>query len=97
MFIRSILWTIILTDFVKFRYEESEKSYKKFLDIKPGNSAVEKELSQLYQSRDALDTALNLFDSGNFTKSLGYVDKVVLVFSPECSKVTIKIIAFIYL
>ncbi|XP_017240855.1 dnaJ protein P58IPK homolog [Daucus carota subsp. sativus] len=68
------------------RYEESEKSYKKFLDIKPGNSAVEKELSQLYQSRDALDTALNLFDSGNFTKSLGYVDKVVLVFSPECSK-----------
>lgn len=68
------------------RYEESEKSYNKFLELKPGNSAAEKELSQLFQAQSALDTALTLFDSGDFTKSLEYVDKVVLVFSPACSK-----------
>lgn len=68
------------------RYEESEKSYKKFLEMKPGNSAAEKELSQLHQSQDALNTATDLFDSGDFSKSLDYVDKVVLVFSPACSK-----------
>lgn len=60
--------------------------------MKPGNSAAEKELSQLHQSQDALNTATNLFDSGDFSKSLDYVDKVVLVFSPACSKVIIKII-----
>ncbi|KAF5475883.1 hypothetical protein F2P56_007642 [Juglans regia] len=68
------------------RYEESEKSYQKFLELKPGNSAVEKELSQLHQAQSALDTARALFDSGGFTKSLEYIDKVVLVFSPACSK-----------
>lgn len=68
------------------RYEESEESYKRFLEMKPGNSAVKKELSQLHQSRDALNTAINLVNSGDFSKSLEYVDKVVLVFSPECSK-----------
>ncbi|KAM7526222.1 hypothetical protein LguiA_016124 [Lonicera macranthoides] len=68
------------------RYEESENSYKKFLEIKPGNSAVEKELSQLYQAKSALDSALNLFESKEYTKSLDYVDKIVLVFSPACSK-----------
>ncbi|XP_050242953.1 dnaJ protein P58IPK homolog [Quercus robur] len=68
------------------RYEESEKSYNKFLELKPGNSAAQKELSQLFQAQSALDTALTLFDSGDFTKSLEYVDKVVLVFSPACSK-----------
>ncbi|XP_041023129.1 dnaJ protein P58IPK homolog [Juglans microcarpa x Juglans regia] len=68
------------------RYEESEKSYQKFLELKPGNSAVEKELSQLHQAQSALDTARVLFDSGGFTKSLEYIDKVVLVFSPACSK-----------
>lgn len=66
------------------RYEESEKSYKNFLELKPGNSAAEKELSQLHQAQSALDTAWTLFDSGDFTKSLEYVDKVVLVFSPAC-------------
>lgn len=71
------------------RYEESEKSYKKFLELKPGNSAAEKELSQLFQAQSALDTALSLFDSGDFTKSLEYVDKVVVVFSPACSKAKI--------
>lgn len=68
------------------RYEESEESYKRFLEMKPGNSAVKKELSQLHQSRDALNTAINLVNSGDFSKSLEYVDKVVLVFSPACSK-----------
>ncbi|XP_057984145.1 dnaJ protein P58IPK homolog [Malania oleifera] len=68
------------------RYDESEKNYKKFLELKPGNSAAEKELSQLLQARSALETALNLFDSGDFTKSLDYIDKVVLVFSSSCAK-----------
>ncbi|XP_027176065.1 dnaJ protein P58IPK homolog [Coffea eugenioides] len=68
------------------RYEESEKSYNKFLELKPGNSAAEKELSQLSQARSALNSASNLFDSGDFTKALEYIDKVVLVFSPACSK-----------
>ncbi|KAL0375095.1 UNVERIFIED_CONTAM: DnaJ protein P58IPK [Sesamum radiatum] len=68
------------------RYEESEKSYKKFLEIKPGNSAAEKELTQLYQAQNALSSANNLFDSGDFMKALEYIDKVVLVFSPACPK-----------
>ncbi|KAK9290193.1 hypothetical protein L1049_008359 [Liquidambar formosana] len=68
------------------RYEESEKNYKKFLELKAGNSAAEKELSQLFQAQSALDTALSLYDSGDFTKSLDYIDKVVLVFSPACTK-----------
>lgn len=49
---------------------------------------MEKELSQLHQAQSALDTALTLFDSGDYAKSLEYVDKVVLVFSPACLKVT---------
>ncbi|EEF42962.1 dnaJ protein P58IPK homolog [Ricinus communis] len=68
------------------RYEESEKSYTKLLELKPKHSVAEKELSQLNQAKSALDTAFSLFDSGDYTKSLEYVDKVVLVFSPSCSK-----------
>ncbi|XVE76199.1 hypothetical protein DITRI_Ditri12bG0154100 [Diplodiscus trichospermus] len=68
------------------RYKESEKSYKKFLELKPGNSVAEKELSQLHQAQSALETAFSLFDSGDYTKALEFVDKVVLVFSPACSK-----------
>ncbi|KAL0344626.1 UNVERIFIED_CONTAM: DnaJ protein P58IPKB [Sesamum radiatum] len=68
------------------RYEESEESYKKFLEMKPGNSAAEKELSQLQQARNALDSANSLFNSGDFNKALEYIEKVVLVFSPACSK-----------
>ncbi|KAL3531925.1 hypothetical protein ACH5RR_005446 [Cinchona calisaya] len=71
------------------RYEDSEKSYKKFLELKPGDSVAEKELSQLSQAQSALHSALNLFDSGDFTKALEYTDKVVLVFSPACSKAKI--------
>lgn len=68
------------------RYEQSERSYKKFLDLKPGDSAAEKELSQLSQAQSALETAQSLYDLGNFSKSLEYIDKVVLVFSPACTK-----------
>ncbi|KAM1690786.1 hypothetical protein ACFX15_031844 [Malus domestica] len=68
------------------RYEESEKSYKKFLELKPRESVAEKELSQLIQAQNALDTAMTLFESGNYAKSSEYVEKVVLVFSPACSK-----------
>ncbi|KAJ4970553.1 hypothetical protein NE237_003652 [Protea cynaroides] len=68
------------------RYEESEKNYKKFLELKPGTSAAEKELSQLMQAKSALETAMNLFESDDFGKSLDYIEKVVLVFSPACSK-----------
>lgn len=68
------------------RYDESEESYKKFLEMKPGNSAAEKELSQLHQARNALNSAKDVFESGDFTKALEYLEKVVLVFSPECSK-----------
>ncbi|KAL8508836.1 hypothetical protein ACS0TY_016150 [Phlomoides rotata] len=68
------------------RYEESEESYKKLLDMKPGNSVAEKELSQLQQAKSALDSANTLFDSGDYTKALEYLEKVVLVFSPACSK-----------
>lgn len=70
------------------RYEEAEKNYRKFLEFKPGNSVAEKELSQLLQAQSALDTALTLFDSGDYAKPLEYIDKVVLVFSPACSKVS---------
>lgn len=41
----------------------------------------------MLQAQSALETARTLFDSGDFTKSLEYIDKVVLVFSPACSKV----------
>lgn len=68
------------------RYDESEKNYKKFLELKARHSSAEKELSQLLQARSALDTALNLYDSGEFAKSIDYIDKVVLVFSPACMK-----------
>ncbi|KAL2933180.1 DnaJ protein P58IPK-like protein [Bienertia sinuspersici] len=68
------------------RYDESEVNYSKYLELKPGNAAVEKELSQLHQARSALETASSLYDSGDVKKALEYVDKVVLVFSPACSK-----------
>ncbi|OWM69728.1 hypothetical protein CDL15_Pgr025577 [Punica granatum] len=68
------------------RFEESERSYRKYLELKPGKAVAEKELSQLLQAQSALDSAVSLFDSGDFTKSLEYVDKVVLVFCPACSK-----------
>lgn len=58
--------------------------------MKPGNSVVEKELSQLHQAQSALDTANTLFDSGDYLKALDFIDKVVLIFSPACSQVPNK-------
>lgn len=55
--------------------------------MKPGNSVAEKELSQLHQAKSALDSANSLYDSGDYTKAMEYLEKVVLVFSPACSKV----------
>ncbi|KAG9453387.1 hypothetical protein H6P81_006291 [Aristolochia fimbriata] len=71
------------------RYEESEKSYQKYLELKPGASTAEKELSQLQQAKGSLETAFNLFDSGDFEKALERIEKVVLVFSSGCLKAKI--------
>ncbi|KAI3735021.1 hypothetical protein L6452_14507 [Arctium lappa] len=43
-------------------YEESEKRYRKYLEMKLGNPVVEKELSQLHQTHNALDATNNLFE-----------------------------------
>ncbi|KAK8928794.1 hypothetical protein KSP39_PZI017530 [Platanthera zijinensis] len=68
------------------RFEESENNYRKVLELKSGTSSVEKELSQLSQAKNALDSANNLLESGDFSKALEYIDKVVLIFSPGCLK-----------
>lgn len=74
------------------RFEESEDNYRRYLEQKPGKSAADKELSQLLQAKSALETASSLFDSGDFSKALEYVNKIVLVFSPACSKAkTLKV------
>ncbi|XP_072996450.1 dnaJ protein P58IPK homolog B isoform X1 [Typha latifolia] len=70
----------------KCRYEESEKNYKKYMELKPGTASVEKEVSQLLQAQSALESAESHFDSGDFQKVLDYIDKIVLVFSPGCLK-----------
>ncbi|KAG1371578.1 putative DnaJ protein P58IPK [Cocos nucifera] len=71
------------------QFEESEKNYKKFLELKPGTSSMEKELSQLLQAQSALDSAYNHFESGDFSKALDYIDKIVLIFSPGCLRAKI--------
>ncbi|CAA6661818.1 unnamed protein product [Spirodela intermedia] len=68
------------------RFEESEKNYKRFLELKPGSSSVEKELSQLLQAQSAWDSASALYDSGDYSRALDHIEKVVLVFSPGCLK-----------
>ncbi|CAF2362481.1 dnaJ protein P58IPK homolog [Brassica rapa] len=68
------------------RYEDSENSYHKYLELHPGDSNAEKELSQLHQAKSALETASSLYESKDIGKALEFVDKVVLVFSPACSK-----------
>lgn len=68
------------------RFEESENNYRKVLELKSGTSSVEKELSQLSQAKNALDSAHNLLESGDFSKALEYINKVVLIFSPGCLK-----------
>lgn len=48
---------------------------------------MEKELSQLLQAQSALDSAHNHFESGDFSKALDYIDKIILIFSPGCLRV----------
>ncbi|KAG8053751.1 hypothetical protein GUJ93_ZPchr0001g32052 [Zizania palustris] len=70
----------------KCRYKDAEGDYSKYLELKPGSASVEKELSQLMQAQDALESAYGQFDSRDFSKVLEYVNKIVLVFSPGCLK-----------
>ena len=76
--------------FLKSRYKEAESDYNKYLELKPGTASVEKELSQLLQAQNALESAYSQSDAGDFSKVLEYVNKIVLVFSPGCSKVHLK-------
>lgn len=73
--------------FLKFRYKEAESDYKKYLELNPATASVEKELSQLLQAQNSLQSAYGQFDSGDFSKVLEYINKIVLVFSPGCLKV----------
>uniref|UniRef100_A0A0E0CH92 J domain-containing protein n=1 Tax=Oryza meridionalis TaxID=40149 RepID=A0A0E0CH92_9ORYZ len=70
----------------KCRYKEAEGDYSKYLELKPGSSSVEKELSQLLQAQNALESAYGQFESHDFSKVLEYINKIVLVFSPDCLK-----------
>lgn len=75
----------------KYRYEEFEINYKKYLEFKSGNVVVEKEFFQLQQIRSVFEIVLSFFDLGDFKKALEYVDKVVFVFFFVCLKVVIFI------
>ncbi|CAL4971892.1 unnamed protein product [Urochloa decumbens] len=70
----------------KCRYKEAESDYNKYLELNPGTASVEKELSQLLQAQNSLQSAYGQFDSGDFSKVLEYINKIVLVFSPGCLK-----------
>uniref|UniRef100_A0A0D9YKV0 J domain-containing protein n=1 Tax=Oryza glumipatula TaxID=40148 RepID=A0A0D9YKV0_9ORYZ len=70
----------------KCRYKEAEGDYSKYLELKPESSSVEKELSQLLQAQNALESAYGQFESHDFSKVLEYINKIVLVFSPDCLK-----------
>ncbi|XP_047054505.1 dnaJ protein P58IPK homolog B [Lolium rigidum] len=65
-------------------YKEAESDYNKYMELKPGTASVEKELSQLLQAKNALESAYSQSDAGDFSKVLEYVKKIVLVFSPGC-------------
>lgn len=73
--------------FDQHRFEDSGKDYKKFLELHPGFSSVEKHLFQTLQAQDALNSAYSHFDSGDYSKALEYINKIVLVYSPYCLKV----------
>lgn len=70
----------------KCRYKEAESDYNKHLELNPGSASVEKELSQLLQAQNSLQSAYGQFDSGDFSKVVEYINKIVLVFSPGCLK-----------
>lgn len=83
----SVSLTCFNVFFLKSRYKEAEGDYSKYLELKPGSSSVEKELSQLLQAQNALESAYGQFESHDFSKVLEYINKIVLVFSPNCLKV----------
>ncbi|MCO5593452.1 hypothetical protein L7F22_047466 [Adiantum nelumboides] len=68
------------------RYGDCEKDYQRVLELKPGHSAAEKELSQLQQAKSSLDLAVSFLESDDAAKAQEYLDKVVLVLSPDCFK-----------
>ncbi|KAE8782371.1 DnaJsubfamily C member 3 [Hordeum vulgare] len=43
------------------RHKKAESDYNKFLELKPGTASVEKELAQLLQDRNALESAYTWF------------------------------------
>lgn len=69
-------------------YGDGQRDFEKLLELKPGHSVAEKELSQIQQSKDTLDLAVTSFENGDTAKAQEYLDKVVLILSPYCSKVS---------
>ena len=88
----SCFCTVLRLDFIVVlvisSYADGQRDFEKVLELKPGHSTAEKELSQIQQSKDTLDLALSSFENGDTAKAQEYLDKVVLVLSPYCSKVT---------
>jgi DnaJ family protein C protein 3 len=66
------------------------------MELKPGTASVEKELSQLLQAKNALESAYSQSDAGDFSKVLEYVKKIVLVFSPGCLQVHLKDLVIVF-
>eukprot|EP00250_Pteridium_aquilinum_P025251 c3041_g1_i1 orf=264-1856(-) len=68
------------------RFGDGEKDYERVLELRAAHATAEKELSQLHQAKSNLNLATSSFDSGDMAKAQEYLDKVVLVLSPDCSK-----------
>lgn len=68
-------------------YFDGEKDFERVLELRAAHATAEKELSQLHQAKSTLDLATSSFESGDVAKAQEYLDKVVLVLSPDCSKV----------
>lgn len=68
------------------RYFDGEKDFERVLELRAAHATAEKELSQLHQAKSTLDLATSSFESGDVARAQEYLDKVVLVLSPDCSK-----------
>ncbi|KAH6555245.1 hypothetical protein KP509_1Z270900 [Ceratopteris richardii] len=68
------------------RYDHGEKDYQRVLELKPGHATAEKELSQLQQAKSSLELAVSSLEADDAAKAEEYLNKVVLVLSPDCSK-----------
>ncbi|KAJ7551932.1 hypothetical protein O6H91_06G035000 [Diphasiastrum complanatum] len=68
------------------RFRESEKDIRKALEMKPDHSTAQKELSLLLQAEDGLNQAKSYYDEDDVVKAIEYLDKIVLVLSPDCCK-----------